>query len=455
MNSSIPRIMIAAPSSGSGKTTIVCGVLKLLLNKGLSVTSFKCGPDYIDPMFHSKVIGVKSRNLDLFLNDENTVKNLLIENSKNSDIAVIEGVMGFYDGLAGKSLTASSYHLSKVTKTPTILVINSKGKSRSIVAEIKGFLDYKQDSNIKGVILNNMSSMIYPSIKEIIEEELNISVIGYVPKNSDFSIESRHLGLVTADEIKDLEQRIGSIAKALEETIDINKLISIANCIDKIECSEIKIPKVEGVNIAIARDKAFCFYYEDNINLLKLMGANIIEFSPLKDSLPKNIHGLIIGGGYPELYAKALSENTTLLNEIKERLSSGLPCLAECGGFMYLGKSIKGDDGQVYPMVDYFNHESFNTNKLSRFGYVNLVANKDNLLCTLGEEIKAHEFHYYDSTENGETFNARKPLGKRNWNCIREKNNTLAGYPHIHYYSNINFPYNFLKKCVKYREEES
>lgn len=452
MKSKVNRIMIAAPSSGSGKTTIVCAVLKLLLNKGLNVTSFKCGPDYIDPLFHAKVIGVKSRNLDLFFNDENTVKYLLSKNSSGSDVSVIEGVMGYYDGIGGKSLKASSYHLSSVTDSPVILVVNTRGMSTSVIAEIKGFIEYKCDSNIKGVILNNMSPMLYPEIKRIIEEELGIKVIGYVPKCSDFNLESRHLGLVAADEVKGIDEKLNAIAKVISETIDIESLLEIASTAGEIEYEDIKIKKITGAKIAVARDNAFSFYYEDNLSLLCEMGAEIIEFSPLKDKcLPSDINGLIIGGGYPEIYAKSLSENKSMLSDIKEKLEKGLPCLAECGGFMYLGKTIEDMDKIKHSMVGFLEMDSIKGEKLSRFGYISLVANNNNMLCKKGEVIGAHEFHYWDSTNNGKVFTANKPLRKRNWNCIQEKNNVVAGYPHIHYYSNLDFPYNFLKSCVYYK----
>lgn len=451
----IPRIMIAAPSSGSGKTTIVCGLLKALINKGVKPISFKCGPDYIDPLFHSKVLGIKSRNLDLFLNDENTVRCLFSENSKGSDISVIEGVMGYYDGVAGKSLKASSYDVSRVTKTPVILVINSRGKSLSIIPEIKGFIDYKIDSNIKGVILNNMSPMIYPEIKELIEKEINVKVLGYLPKSEDISLESRHLGLVTADEVKDIENKLSIIGEKISNTVNIDEIINIANESEPIGCEKISIQRLDKVKIAIARDKAFCFYYEDNLSLLKKMGAEIIEFSPLEDKLlPEGIDGLIIGGGYPELYVEKLSMNKSLLNDIKEKLEFSLPCLAECGGYMYLGKSIEGEDGNTFDMVNYFDHHSYNHGKLSRFGYITLAPSIENNFLEKAESINGHEFHYWDSTKNGNAFIGRKPLRRRQWDCINFKDNTLAGYPHIHYYSNLSFPYNFIKTCNEYKRKK-
>lgn len=450
--SKIPRVIIAAPASGSGKTTIVCGILKSLIRRKINVVSFKCGPDYIDPLFHNKVLNIHSSNLDLFFNNENIVKYLLNKNAKDADISIIEGVMGYYDGLAGKSLEASTYHTSKATKTPVILVINGKNKSLSIIPEIKGFVEYREDSNIKGVILNNTSPMIYKELKSLIEKEVNVKVLGYLPMLNEIEIESRHLGLIKPDEIKNIKNKLELLGEKVDETINIDEIINISNKVDKIDFSLIKINKIDSVRIGLAKDSAFCFYYKDNIELLREMGAEVIEFSPLQDKeLPKDIHGLIVGGGYPELYGENLSNNISLLEEIKDKLENYMPCIAECGGFMYLGKTLEGQDKRIYNMVNFFNHNSFKTENLLRFGYIDMRANKDNLLCRKEEGIKGHEFHYWDSNRNGEVFTSYKPLRSRTWNCINQKKNTLAGYPHFHFYSNLEFAYNFIRKCSEYK----
>ena len=451
-----PRIIIAATSSGSGKTTITCGILQALINRNLKVSSFKCGPDYIDPMFHSKVIGAKSKNIDSFFNDENTVRYLMDKSSKEADISVIEGVMGFYDGLAGISTESSSYDVARITNTPVVLVINCKGMSVSILPIIKGFKEYMKDSNVKGVILNQMSGMLYPDVKKLIEENLDVKVLGYVPNLKDIVLESRHLGLVTPDEIGDLRVKLNQLADTLEETLELDEIINLAG---KAEALEYEVPEISKVNgnpkIAVAMDEAFCFYYEDNMELLKTMGADIINFSPLRDyKIPDNIDGLILGGGYPELYADKLSENKSMRESIKSAIDNGLPCVAECGGFMYLHDSMEDGEGKPYEMVGIVKGKAFKTSKLNRFGYIKLKAIKDNFLCNAGDEIAAHEFHYWDSTACGDSFNAQKPLRKRNWNCINTGDNLFAGYPHIHYYSNIKFAENFLNKCLKYKGGE-
>ena len=453
----IPRIMIAATGSGCGKTTITCGLLQAFLNRGKKLASFKCGPDYIDPMFHSEVLGLKSRNLDLFFMEENTVKYLLSKNTRDCELAVIEGVMGYYDGLAAKTTACSSYDLARKTETPVVLVVDCQGMSLSILAVIKGFVEMRQDSLVKGVILNRMPPMLYANMKELIEEELDVQVLGYLPEMKDSQIESRHLGLVTAKEIGNLKEIISRLAEQLEKSIDLIKILQIAEEAVPVEyelTEELqKISRIStdvSIKIAVAMDKAFCFYYQDNLDLLAELGAEIVTFSPLEDSaLPTGTHGIIIGGGYPELYLEQLSKNQNMLKEIKQVISQGMPCLAECGGFMYLHQSIKDEQGVPHQMVGAIEGESFPTNKLSRFGYVSLIAQEDNLLGEKGMEIRGHEFHYWDSTNTGNSFHAQKPLQKANWDCVIAEQNLWAGFPHIHFYHDLGMAIRFFNHCLR------
>lgn len=451
----IPRIMIAATGSGCGKTTITCGLLQAFLNRGKKLASFKCGPDYIDPMFHSEVLGIKSRNLDLFFNEVNTIKYLLSKNANGCELAVIEGVMGYYDGLAAKTTACSSYDLAQKTETPVVLVVDCHGMYLSILAVIKGFVEMRQDSHVKGIILNRMPSMIYAEMKELIEEELDVQVLGYLPEIKDIQIESRHLGLVTAKEIGNLKEIINRLAEQIEKSIDLNKIVQIAEEAVPVEYELTeefqKINRISSdvpIKIAVAMDKAFCFYYQDNLDLLAELGAEIITFSPLEDrALPAGIHGIIIGGGYPELYLEQLSKNKKMLQEIKQVISQGIPCLAECGGFMYLHQYIKDEKGIPYKMVGAIEGISFPTNKLLRFGYVSLVAQEDNLLCEKGMEIKGHEFHCWDSTNTGNSFHAQKTLQKANWDCVIAEKNMWAGFPHTHFYHDLGMAIRFFKHC--------
>ena len=441
--------MIGGVSSGSGKTLITCGLLQVFRNRKLKAVSFKCGPDYIDPMFHKEVIGVTSRNLDSFFTDQETLRFIFGKTAKNADVSVIEGVMGFYDGLGGIVETASSYDVAKITDTPVILVVNCKGMSVSILPLIKGFLEYEKDSHIAGVILNQMSKGLYPEIKNLIEETLSIKVFGYVPLVKELVIESRHLGLVTPDELENLHEKLNRLADVLEETLEIDSILGVTKETSDLSYKEPFIPRIkENPVIGIAIDEAFCFYYEDNLELLEQMGASLVYFSPLHDDrLPEGIQGLILGGGYPELYARKLSENKTMRESIKNALDHHLPCLGECGGFMYLHETMEDMEGNTYPMVGTIKGGVYRTSKLSRFGYINLTSKEEQMIAHKGESIKGHEFHYFESDNLGESYVANKPLRKRSWNCIHGNEHLAVGFPHLYYYSNVGVAYRFLEKC--------
>lgn len=444
----LPRMMIAAASSGSGKTLATCGILRALVNRGIKVTSFKCGPDYIDPMFHSRITGRKAINLDTFFTDENTTKYLFARRAESSDVSVIEGVMGYYDGLAGISTKASSYDLARILGVPVILVINCKGLSMSAAAVAKGFKEYREDSNIKGVLLNQMPKSLYEEIKTVIEKEVQVKVLGYIPKVDELVIESRHLGLVTPDEIEGLNTKLNRLASLLEETVDMDALIALSKNAGDLSYTPPVVKKINGtLRIAAAMDEAFCFYYEDNLQLLRDMGADIIPFSPIKDSELPECDGLILGGGYPELYARPLHENGEMRKSIYKAVTGGLPCLAECGGYMYLHEEMEDIEGKSHEMAGVIKGRSYRTNSLKRFGYITLTANFDQMVAKKGEQISGHEFHYFDSTVSGEGFHAKKPLRKSNWNCMVADGHLAVGYPHLYYYSNTNMAYTFLEKC--------
>ena len=451
-----PRLMLAAASSGSGKTTIACAILQALTRMGEHPVSFKCGPDYIDPMFHRQVLGVPSRNLDLFFSDEATAAYLLQKNSENFSLAFIDGVMGYYDGLA-TTTEASSWQLAKATQTPVVLVLNCKGMSVSIAAQLGGYLSYQPDSQIKGVILNQVSKSIYPEIKALIEQRYDVAVCGYMPKMSDCSLESRHLGLVTAEEIGDLQQRLEKLGEQAMQTIDLPLLLKIAAQAPALAVPAVQLPAPNPtpLRIGVARDKAFSFYYADNLELLEQLGAQLVEFSPLHDpQLPDDLDGLLLGGGYPELYADTLSQNRTLMAQIKAALQNGLPCIAECGGFQYLCEQLEGADSKSYPMVGFLPGSSFRTPSLRRFGYVRLTAQKDNLLCKKGEGFAAHEFHYWDSQHCGNGCIAQKPYRRSSWECVVCDENFWAGYPHLYFYANVQMAKNFLNRCNRFHTQK-
>ncbi|MBW7571288.1 cobyrinate a,c-diamide synthase [Caproiciproducens faecalis] len=448
-----PRIMIAAVSSGSGKTLITCSLLQALQDSGKKTAAFKCGPDFIDPMFHRKVLGVPSRNLDCFFTDENTTKFLFLEDASGKDISVIEGVMGLYDGLGGIREEASSYHLAKVTKTPVILTVDAHGMGRSVIPLIAGFLQYDTAHLIQGVILNRTGKMFYDLIKPEIETQTGIPVLGYFPVQTEIKLESRHLGLQMPEEIQGLRGQLKKTAEAFQAAVDLEKLLAIASRAEELEAVAVPVPvEVPGVRIGIAMDEAFCFYYEDNLRLLKKAGAELIPFSPLRDKkLPEQLHGLILGGGYPELYAEQLEQNVGMRQSVKEAVKH-MPSIAECGGFLYLHEAMENQEGKSFSMAGAVKGNCRYTGKLVRFGYIGIHTEAETFL-PKGTEIRGHEFHYFDSTDNGDSCLARKPVSGREWSCVHAGKNHWWGFPHLYYYSNPDYVTRFLGRARKYAQK--
>ena len=457
MGETLPRLLLCAAASGSGKTTMTCAILQALKDKGLRPTAFKCGPDYIDPMFHSEIIGVPSRNLDLFFLGEDKARSLLWENGRKGDLSLIEGVMGYYDGIAMSS-DASAYHLSKATATPAVLVLDGRGRSLTAAAAVKGIRDFRPDSNIQGVLLNRVSPMLYPRLKEAIEGETGVQVYGFLPPCPLSALESRHLGLVTAAEVEDLHRKLSELSALAAEHIDLTGLLALAQSAPELNVSPLSLPEpVAGrPRIAVAKDKAFCFYYADSLALLEKLGAELVPFSPLKDeALPEGVSGLYLGGGYPELYARELSENVSMLRSVREAVAAGMPTVAECGGFLYLHRELSGEDGTFYPMAGVFDATAENTRRLSRFGYVTLTAREDGLLGPAGFSLPAHEFHYWDSTTPGAAFHAQKPQSSRGWDCAWHTETMYAGFPHFHLWAAPDAAARWVAACARYARPHS
>ena len=452
-----PRVLISAPKSGSGKTLITCGILRLLERKGYKPASFKCGPDYIDPMFHKTVLKIPSRNLDLFLMGQDGINKVLGRGMAGRDIGIIEGVMGYFDGMSATSLEGSSYDLGLISGAPAILIVDCKGMSRSIIPMIKGYCDYKvteksedknyQNNNIRGLILNNISDRIADEISALILEETGIPVIGHLPALKDMEIKSRHLGLVMPNEIPGILSVIYRVSDELVERFDFDKFIEIANGAPALEEREALISEKEikaPVRIGVARDEAFCFYYEDNFDFLREMGAEIVNFSPLHDKKLPEVSRLIFGGGYPELYAKELSENRSMIKSLRDAAEKGMPILAECGGFLYLKDSLRDADGNCFKMAGVLKGDAYMTERLGHFGYVNVAPRKDNPYLTEGSVIRGHEYHYCDTTDNGDVCEVKKPLGNRSWTGYQISGNVFGGFAHLYYPSCPEFIQRFL-----------
>lgn len=431
--------MIGGTGSGSGKTTVTIAILQALKNRGINLSAFKCGCDYIDPMFHREVLGVKSGNIDSFFCDAEVCREVFAESAK--EFSVIEGVMGFYDGGAG-----STENVSKVLDCPVVLVINGRGAVQSILATIHGFLTWKEN-DIAGVILNNTSENVFLQIAGEIEK-MGVCAIGYLPKlPKDLILESRHLGLVTASEIAGLSEKINKLAKIVETTLDIDGILELGYQTRDITAVGMKIPKKPKVKIAISRDEAFCFCYRENILVLEKMGAEIVYFSPLEDKKLPDCDGLYIVGGYPELYLDKLEKNAEMRFDIKNKIAGKLPTIAECGGFMYLSKKIDGRD-----MCGVFEGECEKKSSLVRFGYVDMKSEKGGALL-FEKGFKGHEFHYYDSTANGEDLICTKQNGT-SWNAGFLTDSLYVGFPHLAFLSSIESVENFYDVCLKYKDSK-
>ena len=449
----IKRVMIAAPKSGSGKTGITCALLKTLKNKGIKTVSFKCGPDYIDPMYHRNALGIPSYNLDTFFTGEKTTRSLFARNASGFDFAVFEGVMGLFDGVGGVKTEGSSYNLAEVTKTPIILVIDAKGMGRSVIPEISGFKSYDKKDLIKGVILNRTSESMFNILKPMIEEECGISAVGFIPDMKDRAFSSRHLGLVTPDDTDNYDEVLEELTGYFEKKVSFDELEKIASQAEEVEdCAFEKTinDNAESPVIAVAKDEAFCFFYEDNLTELKNAGAKLIFFSPIHDEkIPENADGLYLPGGYPELHLEELSQNTSMLESVRSAYNNKMPIFAECGGFMYLQKSIEDKDGKVYITSNIFDGDLKYKGRPVRFGYVSLKEKSPNFLKE-GEEIRGHEFHYYDCDDNGSDVICTKPFTGKTYEAVKTNENIWAGFPHLYFPSNPSFAVNFVKKCVEF-----
>ena len=454
------RILIAGTGSGSGKTTLTAGILKCLKNRGLRIASFKCGPDYIDPMFHSRITGCPSGTLDPFFCEDNMLRSIMALESGNSDVAVAEGVMGYYDGI-GFTSQASTWSVARATGTPVVLVVSCRGISASAEAVLRGFLGNDPGgSMIRGVIFNQLSPRLAPQAMRM-AERLGVRPVGFLPVDRRLTLESRHLGLVKADEIIDFDERADRIGEMVETYLDMELLLKLAQEAEALEWTfpggfpKWSYRRDDNLRIAVAKDQAFNFIYRENIGMLEQAGCEIVYFSPLEHKeLPEGIDGLILSGGYPELYAGRLSANQTMRDSVRNAISSGLPTLAECGGFLYLHDVLEGSDGVKYPMAGVVMGECFDRGTLGRFGYIEVTAEKDGLLCEKGSVFRAHEFHYWDSTDPGSDFTALKPDGSRSWKCGYHTDTLYAGFPHLHFCACPEVCRRFVEKCAEYREKQ-
>jgi cobyrinic acid a,c-diamide synthase len=448
----LPRLLLAAPASGSGKTTATIGLLRVLLDRGLRPTAFKSGPDYIDPLFHREVLDVHGYNLDLFLAGPEIATGLLCAGAAGGDVAIVEGVMGYYDGI-GNTDEASSWDLARHTGTPAVLVVRPGGSSLTLAAMLRGLTSFRTGSMLGGVILNGCGERGRDRLVPIIERETGLRVFGHIPEIPAATMPSRHLGLVTPDGIPALRDKVRLLAEGMAATLDVDGLLALARTAPPLEGNlpEVGPVAVPPVPIAVARDAAFCFYYRESLELLERCGAMLVPFSPLADAaLPEGVGGIYLGGGYPEMHASALAGNASMREDIRAAIGSGIPVLAECGGFLYLQRTLEDERGGAHPMVGALPGTGRNAGGLRRFGYATLRMRRNTLLGEAGETLRAHEFHYWDSDVPGDACRAAKPAGDGAWDCVVANDVLFAGFPHPYLWSNPDCAGRFVAAAAAY-----
>ncbi|WP_173917247.1 cobyrinate a,c-diamide synthase [Halobacillus sp. Marseille-Q1614] len=445
------RLVLAGVSSGVGKTSITIGLMAAFMKKGFTVQGFKCGPDYIDPSYHTAVTNRPSRNLDSWMLPKEVVKEVYVKGSEGADISIIEGVMGFYDGKSPTSNQGSTAELSVVLDAPTFLIVDCSAMARSAAAIVKGFQVLDPEVNIAGVIANKVGSKgHYELIKEAVEQECGIPVCGYLLKNKNIEMPERHLGLVPSIERGELDEQLAQLGDAVAETIDVERIYQISKRPPlNAEPSLFQRKASIDVKVAVARDEAFNFYYPENLELIEAYGAEILYFSPVKgEVLPSEADGLYLGGGFPEQFAEKLAENNEVKHSIAERIEKGMPVLAECGGLMYLSESITTIDGNTYPMAGVLKGKTEMQAKLAALGYREISGLENNYLFNDGMEVRGHEFHYSTfkpAVELPGAYRVSSRFGTGEEGFLYK--NVIAGYTHIHFASNPLVLKNFLQKC--------
>ncbi|KHF40759.1 cobyrinate a,c-diamide synthase [Halalkalibacter okhensis] len=451
------RVVIAGTGSGVGKTTVTIGLMSALKMRGLTVQGFKCGPDYIDPSYHTAVTNRASRNLDSWMLTKETVLDIFTHGSKGADLSILEGVMGFYDGKNPETNEGSTAEISMITKSPVILVVNCSSMARSAAAIVKGFQLFDDGPNIVGVIANQVGSEgHFHLVKKAIEQECHIPVIGYLKRELDIEIPERHLGLIPSIERGELDSFFAKLGELITQTVDLDQLLELSKAepiSGHAQSSLFKSSKRKIVKIAVAKDAAFNFYYRENLEMMEAKGIEIVYFSPLADEgLPDEVDGLYIGGGFPEEFASELAQNIKPKQTIKAAIENGLPTLAECGGFMYLTKSLETTEKTKHEMVGIIPGKVQMHSRLAALGYREINGLNDNYLLE-DNRAKGHEFHYSSfSSADSQWQYAYETKGMRGTNkegYLAE--NLVAGYTHFHFASCPTMIDHWIEKCLEYK----
>jgi cobyrinic acid a,c-diamide synthase len=452
------RLVIAGTGSGVGKTTLTIGLMSALRKKGYTVQGFKCGPDYIDPTYHTAVTGRVSRNIDSWMLNHEMVKEIVSRGSEGADISIIEGVMGFFDGKDPTNNNGSTAEISIITESPVVLVVNCASMARSAAAIVKGFQVFLAEAKIVGVIANSVGSEgHFKIVKTAIEQECGIPVIGYLKKDRQLTIPERHLGLIPSIERGELDPFFDQLGDLILETIDVDTIFDLAKASPlEIQESQFTRREKEAVRIAVARDAAFNFYYQENFEMLEAFGAELVEFSPLKgEALPDHVDGLYIGGGFPEEFAAELALQSEVKDSIRAAIENDLPTLAECGGFMYLTESIETTDEKNYEMVGIIPGRVKMQPKLAALGYREITAEEGNFLLNGNLKARGHEFHYSTFHPKAEIQPAYQTKGMRGFKQEGYmKGNLIAGYTHFHFGSCPGMVENWVKKCKEFQAND-
>jgi cobyrinic acid a,c-diamide synthase len=456
-------VIIAAPVSGSGKTTVTIGLMECLKRRGLKVAPFKVGPDFIDPGYHRIVTGQPSLNLDGWMCGPQVVQEMYAEHSAGADVAVIEGVMGLFDGVSGRSDEGSTAQIARLTGSVVFLVIDAKGYARSIAPLVKGFAEFDPEVRVGGVIFNNVSSENHGRIlKEAVETTVpSLRVVGCIHRDHRLQIPSRHLGLLTAEENELPPEFLDHLVEVIRHSVDIGMLWAIAGAGDVFELPALGETAPSDVKIAVARDRAFCFVYETNLKLLRQAGAELVEFSPLSgQSLPGGISGIYLPGGYPEAHAAGLSANIAMKAAIRGAIESGMPTYAECGGFIYLTSGVSEDGEEGSPFMEFAGIFPVATTMLKQrkaLGYREIKLRSDSILGKKGAIARGHEFHYSQIEEMPDEIERLYQVSKGQSDLGTEGyryKNCLASYIHLHFGSNPEMAKAFVESCRKFKNNK-
>ncbi|KFZ43811.1 cobyrinic acid a,c-diamide synthase [Anoxybacillus sp. KU2-6(11)] len=445
------RIVVAGTGSGVGKTTVALGLMSAFKQKGYVVQGFKCGPDYIDPTYHTAVTGRRSRNLDSWMGNEQIVRHVCRRGSEGAHLSIIEGVMGLFDGKRATTNEGSTAEISIMTESPILLVVDCSGMARSAAAVVGGFQRFDERVRIVGVIANRVGSEgHFRLVKEAIERQCGIPVVGYLLKENDLKIPERHLGLVPSVERGELQPFFDELGKRISETVDLDAIWDLAEANELTSTPFIAPKQTYDVRIAIAKDAAFHFYYEENLEMLQAYGATLVYFSPLAgECVPNDVHGLYIGGGFPEEFAAELARHEKVKRSIAEAIQNGLPTLAECGGFMYLTEGIETTDGQYYEMIGIIPGHVRMQQTLAALGYREVTGGEGNFLFEQ-DKAKGHEFHYSTFLPHVEEKFAYEVKGLRG--CKKDgymDKRLVAGYVHFYFPSNPLLVERWLKTCTE------